>query len=195
MVSTVPAVLPTDIAQLLGEFDDIQRATDDLLSGLDEDQFNWTPAHGAWSIGQCFDHLNVANTTYLARIEPAVAAAREAGHRPHGPLVSTMAGRWFIASFEPPVRRRMRAPGRIRPTGVRLHKAEVWPAFVRIHSQLRALLREGARVDLNRATFRNPFVGIVVMRSSTAIRVVAAHDRRHIWQATNVRRTPGFPKS
>jgi hypothetical protein len=195
MASTVPEVLPSDIARLLGEFNDIERTTDDVLAGLDDEQFNWTPALGAWSIGQCFAHLNVANTTYLACVAPAIAAAREAGYRRRGPLSSRTVGRWFIASLEPPVRRRQRAPGKIRPAGARLHKAEVWPAFVRIHSQLCTLLREGAHVDLNRARFQNPFIRVVPMRVSTAFRIMAAHDRRHIWQATNVRRTAGFPKS
>jgi hypothetical protein len=195
MASAVSAVLPADIAGLLAEFDEIQRATDDLLSALDEEQFNWTPAPGEWSIGQCFDHLNVTNAIYLARIERAVAEARRAGRRRREPLASSVAGRWFIASLEPPVRKRMRALGKLRPATIRLHKAEVWPTFVRIHSQLCALLREGADVDLNGARFWNPFLRIVPMRSSTGFRVMAAHDRRHLWQATNVRRTPGFPKS
>jgi hypothetical protein len=195
MASPASEALPADIARLVSEFDDIQHATDDLLDGLDDEQFNWLPAPGAWSIGQCFDHLNVANAMYVDCIDRAIASARAADRRPRGPLSSTVFGRWFVASLEPPVRARLRAARKIRPAAARLHKAEVWPAFVRIHGQIRTLLREGARVDLNSARFRNPFVGIVFMRSSTAFRVMSAHDRRHIWQATNVRRTPGFPKS
>jgi hypothetical protein len=187
--------MPADIAQLLGEFEDIQRTTEDLLAGLDDEQFNWTPMPGAWSIAQCFDHLNVSNATYLASLEPAIASARRAGRLRRGPLRSTIVGRWFVASFEPPVRRRHRTQRKIRPASGRLHKAEVWPTFVRLHGQLASLLREGAQVDLNRARFANPFIPIVVMRAGTAFRMLAAHDRRHIWQAGNVRRAPGFPKS
>jgi hypothetical protein len=194
MASTAP-VLPADIAQLLSEFEQIERATEDLLAGLDEEQFNWVPASGGWSIAQCFDHINRSNAPYLARLGPAIASARGAGRRPRGPLSSSIVGRWFVASLEPPVRTRTRSPRKIRPMAVRLHKAEVWPAFVRLHGQLAALLREGADVDLNRARFLNPLIGVVPMRASTGFRIIAAHDRRHLWQATNIRRTSGFPKS
>ncbi|MEX2663206.1 MAG: hypothetical protein WD227_14850 [Vicinamibacterales bacterium] len=39
---------------------------------------------------------------------------------------------------------------------------------------------------MNRATFQNPFIPVIRMRVSTGLHVVAAHDRRHLWQAEQV---------
>jgi hypothetical protein len=58
---------------------------------------------------------------------------------------------------------------------------------------LRQVIAAAADVDINRATLPNPFLRIVRLRVSTALMVLAAHDRRHLWQAEQVRTAPGFP--
>jgi hypothetical protein len=58
---------------------------------------------------------------------------------------------------------------------------------------VRQMIAAAADVDINRATLPNPFLGIVRMRVSTALLVIPAHDRRHLWQAEQVWKAPGFP--
>ncbi len=41
-----------------------ERATA-LVRGLTREQLNWTAASGVWSVGQCIEHLCVANEVYL----------------------------------------------------------------------------------------------------------------------------------
>ena len=189
------ATLPPDLRQLVDDWLEIERQTDALVGPLDDEQFNWCPAAGAWSIGQCLDHLNTMNAEYLDRIKTAIFEAKAAGHVRRGPISSTWWGRKFIASQEPPVRMKFRTPGRMRPARRKL-KAEVWPEFVRLHGQLRTIVTVDApRVDLNKARFPNPFVPAVTMRAGTALYALAAHDRRHLAQAQHVRAMAGFPRS
>ena len=54
---------------------------------------------------------------------------------------------------------------------------------------------DAAPIDVNRATFVNPFISIVRVRVGTAFHVIAAHERRHVWQADQVPNAPGFPSS
>ena len=191
----VTSTLPPDLASLVDAWLEIERETDALVAPLDDEQFNWSPVAGVWSIGQCFDHLNTINVEYLRRIKKAVAAARDAGHVRCGPIAPTWFGRRFIASMEPPVRLKLRTPRRMRPAPRKL-KAEVWPEFVRQHTHLRAFVSdECPGVDLNRAIFQNPFVPLIRMRAGTGLGVLAAHDRRHLWQAQALRQLEGFPRS
>ena len=196
MVQTAsPPALPQDLQQLVDVWLEVERQTDILLEPLDDEQFNWAPASGVWSIAQCFDHLNTANALYMSRLQPAVDDALAAGHMRGGPIASTWFGRRFIASLQPPVRIKMKAPGKIVPA-VRKRKAEVWPEFVRQHIHLRSFISERCgQVDLNTARFRNPFVPVIWMRAGTALGVMAAHDRRHLVQAQQIRQSPGFPRS
>jgi hypothetical protein len=188
------ATLPPDLRQLVDDWLEIERQTDALLGPLDDEQFNWCPP-GAWSIGQCLDHLNTMNTVYLDRIKTAISAAKAAGYARHGPISPTWWGRKFIASQEPPVRMKFKTPRRMRPASRKL-KAEVWPEFVRLHGQLRTIVTlDALHVDLNKASFPNPFVPAITMRAGTALCALAAHERRHLAQAHHVRTMAGFPRS
>jgi hypothetical protein len=51
----------------------------------------------------------------------------------------------------------------------------------------RHLVRSSAAVDVNRIIRPNPIVKKVKMRLSTVLLIVPAHDRRHLWQAANVK--------
>ena len=63
------------------------------------------------------------------------------------------------------------------------------------HDLVRQLLVDAAEIDANRARFPNPFIPLVRFSVSTGLFVVAAHDRRHLWQAEQVKQAPGFPTS
>ena len=61
------------------------------------------------------------------------------------------------------------------------------------HDLVRRLIVDAAEVDVNRATFQNPFIPLVRMRVATGLGILAAHDRRHLWQAEQVKLAPGYP--
>lgn len=63
----------------------------------------------------------------------------------------------------------------------------------RIQAEVRDLLREAAGIDLNRTRFVNPFIPLVRFTVGTGFLVIAAHERRHLWQAERVKANPGFP--
>jgi hypothetical protein len=189
------ASLPPDLQELADEFLAVEGDAERLVEPLDDEQFNWSPAPGAWSIGQCIDHLNVANRKYFDALSAAVDRARASGLTRAAPIRSSWMGRRFIAMLEPPAGMKTRAPRAIRPAVARRHKAEVWPEFVRQHTHLRGCLAEWACIDLNRATFPNPLGPFGRLRAGTALRIMAAHDRRHVWQASRVRGAAGFPRS
>lgn len=200
--------LRPDLQQVLDDLDAADRAASDLTAPLSDEQFRWAPpgatsrgprregaaAAPGWSIAQCLDHLATANEVYGRAIRLAVDSARQAGRRGGGPIASTAFGRWFIASLEPPVKRRTRAPGKIAPRSTD-SREEIMAAYYAAHDALRASLRDCAEIDVNRATFPNPFIPLVRMRVGTGLRVIAAHDRRHLWQARQVTLDPGFPSS
>ena len=61
------------------------------------------------------------------------------------------------------------------------------------HQYIRELILDAADVDLTRATFPNPFIPIIRVRVATALAILAAHDRRHLWQAEQVKLAAGYP--
>jgi hypothetical protein len=71
--------------------------------------------------------------------------------------------------------------------------AEVLEGFLRAQEMIRAVLLENAGLDLNRIRFRNPFIGFLRFTVGAGLLIIAAHDRRHLWQAGRVREAAGFP--
>ena len=178
--------LPADIQRLT----DVMTAADDaaerLAAGLSDEEFFWQPDGGTrWSVALCLDHLAIANEIYGSAMTSALAIARERGWVRRGPVAPGFFGRKFAASLEPPVKRRTRAPGKIRPQPAR-SRAEILTAYRAAHDVIRGLLLQAATLDANRATFKNPFIGVVRVKVSSAFHIVAAHDRRHLWQAQQV---------
>jgi hypothetical protein len=185
--------LPQDLLDVFNQIDAADHAGDALLSALSDTQFHWQPDSGrAWSIAQCLDHLGNMNAAYGAAMRTAVDRARSQGWRRTGPIASSRAGRWFIASQEPPVKRKVRSPSSVIPQSTK-SRAEVMSHYHNAHAGIRQLIHDCADIDVNRATFKNPFLPLIRVRVGTAFRILAAHDRRHLWQAEQVKGARGFP--
>jgi hypothetical protein len=185
--------IPSDLQSVLTQIEQMDRAADSLVSGLTDTQFYWQPDAGrAWSIAQCLDHLATANRVYGHAIRSAVEAARARGWTRTGPMASNPVGRRFIASLEPPVKRRLKSPSKIRPVSAGGQET-IMQLYHEAHAAIRETIVAAAGIDLNRAKFRNPFIPLVRVRVGTGLLVIVAHNRRHLWQAEQVRATRGFP--
>ena len=182
----MPSSLPEDLQQLLDAIDAADQAGAAIAAGLTEEEFQWKPDNGRrWSIAECLDHLATTNALYCASVRQGVEKARRKGWARTGPLRPGFFGRKFVASQEPPVKTKLRAPQRVQPQPLR-SRAEIMRAYHEAHEEVRRLIRECVAIDANRATFRNPFLPIISVKVSTGLHVVPAHDRRHLWQAAQV---------
>ena len=120
---------------------------------------------------------------YLPVFTAAIARAGDAGRGHAGePFRLGIVGRWMVGSMEPPVRRRMRAPRVIAPAGG-VALAEAVTDFVDSQRELRRCVGSAAGLDLGGVRIRSPLAPILRMRLGTAFALVAAHQRRHLWQA------------
>ena len=54
--------------RLLSELENADDRAERLARGLTREQFNWNSRPGAWSIGQCLEHLRIGNEIYLPAI-------------------------------------------------------------------------------------------------------------------------------
>jgi hypothetical protein len=163
-----------------------------LVAGLTEAQGGWRPGPGSWSIAECFDHLATANRVYLDAMTPSAARALAAGSRRRRPALPGVIGRWFIGSLEPPAKSlsRRKAPRLIRPRDAPPLAGAV-AAFLVSQNEVRAFLRRYADIDLAGVRFPNPFVRGLRFSLATGLHVIAAHERRHMWQAWRVRHEQG----
>lgn len=173
-----------ELKRLLDEFDAIDRDAANLVGGMTEAEGTSRPAPGAWSVAECLDHLAVTNCVYLETMrEPARQAQRENQFR-SGPALPGFAGRWFIRSLEPPVKTYFKTKARkiVQPSPS-LRLSDAFERFETSQRLIREYIGEFAGIDLANVTFPNPFIPGIRFSLATGLHVLAAHGRRHLWQA------------
>lgn len=182
------------IDELNQEFTRIDEEARALAQGLTEAQAHWQPEEGRrWSITQNLQHLAKTNVVYVDSLREGLRGARRADSATL-PLESACGwfGRWFISFMEPPPRLRVKTRSIVQPPSSG-SLGEAVQAFVASHNRVRAFARDAAAYDL-RTKFKSPF-GPVRFGIGTGLLILAAHDRRHLWQARQVMKAPGFPRA
>jgi hypothetical protein len=165
----------------------------ELVSGLRESQFNWRPTPQGWSMAECLLHLNIVGDRYVRIFEKALENAKRGGVRAnsaygHGPLA-----RWILAHTEPPARRRYKTARSLTPSSGQPITA-VLPTFLHLQDQLALEIERSEGIDLRR--IRVPAPGLPLrFNLLLTLEWLVAHERRHLWQARQVREHPGFPRS
>lgn len=185
-------MLPAALQALVDQIAACEAEAERLLHGLDDDAVNRVPPGGGWSVAQCLTHLVLMNDFYLRGWPEAVRAAVAAQRGSFRGLHPTLPGRWFVRAMEPPYRMKGKAVAATQPTAP-VPRQALLPSFVASHDTYRALVRDAAAVDVNRVVAPNAILPAARMRLATVLLLIPAHDRRHLWQAANVRRstTPG----
>jgi hypothetical protein len=188
MATEISAALPAWSIRLIAELDAADQSAKELVMGLNPEQLNQQPTPGAWSVGQCLEHLCIANEVYL----PAISASLES--RSVGAVQEIAPGwfaRWFIRSYiEPsPQSKHASAPKKIVP-GARVEPS-VLDRFLRSNQAARELVRHAGDYDVNHIRFRNPFIPVLRFTVGTGFEIITGHERRHLMQAEGVKRSLG----
>jgi len=163
-----------------------------LASGLNDPSLNWQPKGGqGWSILQCIDHLAIMNAKYLKTMRAAVSNNRDQLEPRKVPIQpSGWLMRWWVGTEEPPPRFRLPAPKTIQPPSKL--SSDVIEDFCSLQKQLCAFVHEWGEADLGDLRVKDPIVP-VHLTIDTQLLIIAYHNRRHLWQAANVKQSAGFP--
>jgi hypothetical protein len=185
---SVPLGMDADILALQEAYDAVERDARALVTGLTPETGVWQPAPDSWSVAHCLDHLATANRVYLQAMQPAAERALAARRLRRGEALPGVIGRWFVGMLEPPVtvRNKMWAPKKIKPRPAPPFE-DAATQFFASQSDVRAFLKRFAAIDLAGTRFANPFIPGVRFSLATGLHVIAAHERRHLWQAWRVR--------
>jgi len=189
MPNPATGALHPDLTRIAAEIRDTQAHFNTLCAGLTNAQFNWSPAPGRWSIAQCIAHLNSLNGQDLSPMSKAIATASL--HSP-GPYNYAWIWRYLIRIVEPPVTTRIKVPKNYEPPP-QADLDTTLTEYRRISSTLLDLVSRANGLDLVRVKTTLPAIRFLKMPLGARLHLLTAHDRRHLWQARNVRIHPDFP--
>lgn len=162
------------------ELNDATERAKRLVQRVDGRRFTVRPDPSRWSAAECLAHLSLSSEEMLPVIREAIDKAPRNGKARKAKMDWLGAAlRWFL---EPPVRTRVKAIARFVPKSVRA-KAETLAEFTSLQARLIDVLHDAKGVDLTGVRVVSPFDRRVKYNLYSAFRILAAHERRHLWQA------------
>lgn len=168
--------------ELESDFERLTRRVRELAGGVDAGTFTHRPAADSWSAAECIDHLNVTARAYLPALDEAIAEARSRGLTAERADGRTLLGRIVAWATEPPARLKMKTPGDLEPAPD-LDPDALVEEFAVLHDALVAQMRGSADLDGKRVRVRSLLDSRLKLSLDDWYAFIAAHARRHLWQA------------
>jgi DinB superfamily len=190
---SLPMALAPELDELRVQFEQVSTDADALVDPLRDEQFHWRPAPDVWSIAECLDHLNATARVYLPKLDEGISEAIRRGGYGSGPFRYSWIGRIFVRTAEPPSRVRMKAPEMFRPIPGR-PRHEVMATLREYRVQFIDRLNGANGLDLARARVTSPLSKWLGFSLFAGFALIAAHERRHLWQARKIVEMRGFPR-
>lgn len=165
----------------------IERRARDQFGPLTEDQLNWSPEPGRWSIAQCLDHLLTANESYF----PSFNAVATGTHKPtfweRLPVWPSICGTLIVNTVHPKTTRKTKAPKIYHVSASHL-PADVLDRFCAQQQKLRDIFASLEGVDVDKTIVTSPVAVFVPYSLRDALLIVTLHEERHMQQAERVLR-------
>ena len=180
-----PALAP-QLEDLIVQLDDCSRRARELVDGLSPAQLAARPAPESWSVAECIEHLTLTNRPFPALLRGVYDEARRGGLVGDGPFKTDLMGRLLVWTIEPPARLKVKARAPFQPVDVG-DPGRVLPAFLELQEEIKACVREAAGLRLDKVKIPSPVDARVKYNAYAGLRIIAAHERRHLWQASRAR--------
>jgi hypothetical protein len=169
------------------EFEDIARRGAELVTSLDDEALVRRPSEQGWSAGECIQHLSITAEEYVRRVRRVLdGAVRTADARDES---LTFIGRMMVRVAEPPAGRiKIKTPSPEFLPGELQTRDELLARFQRSHAAMVAIIAESDAYDRRRLKVASPGSDRMKLPLVDTFSLLAAHARRHLWQAARAAR-------
>jgi hypothetical protein len=181
MSSTQMQLACNQLETLAHDFRHSMEEARNLLTYTGEGPLRKRRSPSSWSALDCVVHLNLATQAMLPGIREAVEAAPGVTGGAKTIFKMDLPGRLLAWSLEPPALIKMTAPKLAQPLESE-GSEPVLQEFERLHNELIDLLQASAGKAIDQQKMKSPFANMHY-NAYSAFRIIAAHDRRHLWQA------------
>lgn len=172
----------------------LDHSVDSILNNLTDAQVNWRPDPNKWSISECLDHLVIGNRERFEKFQSVIEESRNAGRLASGPFKRNFLHRMLIKSLEPPVKQKIKAKPLYAPAQT-MSVSKARENYHQMHQEFRDVMLKSDGLDFSKMKIQSAFSKLIKMPLGTWFAFLLAHERRHVWQAQQVRNHPDFPRS
>lgn len=169
------------------QFEELKTSVNNLTEDLSEEQFNTKPAPDRWSVAECISHLNVTWNLYKNLIADAVAKNQNLSFKNPDDFQPRFIMKKFTEMMEPPYKFKMKTFAQF-VSNEKLSKQETINKFNEGIEEAVKFINTGENVDIKKTIIVSPVSKFIKYQLGELFPFLAAHARRHIWQAENVKK-------
>jgi DinB superfamily len=163
---------------LVHQVENITLKARNLVSGRSQSELATSLEASSWSVVECLDHLTQTTNAFIPAISSAMPLAPRLT-RKRALRMGTLT-RLFIRNLEPPYRLRFKVPTRLMPR--RRDSDSAWEAFEQSQAQLVKTIASAAGLAIDQVRVESPVYARFSYNVYGALCMLAAHERRHLWQ-------------
>jgi hypothetical protein len=181
--------------RLIDLADGVEAVSNDVrehFSGLSSTQLNWKPSPERWSIGQCLDHLLIANREMASQIELKLRGEKPTFFEKI-PLLPGIFGPLVVKAVSPETARKSKNPKILEPAASNVPE-DIAQKFLESQEKVADAMKASDNVDLEKTIMTSPVAKFVTYSLLDGFRIAVNHGQRHLAQAKRVMEAEGFPK-
>lgn len=175
-------VSASQLEAIVSQVETVTRQARNLTGTCSKTELTATLSPASWSVAQCLDHLARTTTSFLPAISSAIVLApRLTGNRR---LRTGAITRLFLRNLEPPYRLRFKVLAPLVPCDHGFDSA--WSAFENSQVELLKTIQSAIGLAVDQVRVKSPVYGGFSYNVYGALRMLAAHERRHLWQIQQI---------
>lgn len=174
-----------DIIKWKKDIDQITHTFTKEFGHLSEEQLNWKPDAGTWSIAQNIDHLITINSTYFPLIENVRKNNYTLPWFGKYNFISRFFGSIILNSVNPDRRKKMKTFSIWEPSQSNIKK-DILQRFEKHQNVLKEFITNSKDLILKETVISSPANRNIIYKLSTAFDIIVAHEKRHLNQAKEV---------
>jgi hypothetical protein len=176
------------VHSLIAELRESSRHAEKMFKSHTTGQLQHRPGEGCWSAAECLAHLNLSNRAYLLPLDTAIRELHGKAFPAKGTFHLNWNARLLKYWLEPPSRLRLPTSAPFRPLPVRDTEV-IFREFLALEKELEEKLDSARALALDRVKINSPFAEKMKYNCYSAFVLIAAHNRRHLWQAEQALRS------
>ena len=158
-----------------------------LTASLTEAEFHAPTRSGGWSVAYCVEHLVLTGQSLLPLWDATLKLAVEQKRYSQGPFPYPWWQRGILRLVQPPYRLKTKTLRTFTPCSRRTTEEEL-RRFLRMHKQLAGRIETSRGIDALGISVQSPIASWIQYPLGFSFDFALAHERRHLWQAWQVRR-------
>jgi hypothetical protein len=181
------SALHPQLADIAHQLNNCSQRAKHVFYGLTPEQLRQRASNGGWSIAECIAHLTLTTGEYLKLADSAFQNAP----RGEGTFKRDLVGRILAWTLEPPYRMKSKTLPAYVPGAE--HVENALDDFTRSQQELIATLERANGIALDKVMVQSSFNPRIHYNLLSFFAILAAHQRRHLWQAEQMRKQLQLP--